>query len=369
MDADSISSKHVNMKADILENIRNGVYFDDKLPSARALSKQYDIPRMTVDRCLTELAREGLVERHVGRGTFVTASAVKSVPSRLRLEKFALLMDDDGMRHRTALEMVDAFGSHVVSRGAMPVVMPVHPGQFEQIFTQSLETSPLNGISGALISSSIVQGSRGERINAFLGAVPVVTFGGLRPDFTGNSFSHIATDREMGMQQAYGHLHALGHRHILLLGDTQTPAFADAMSSIQAMAGRQNVRLVSMCAQQAAVMTMVEELFAGVDYPTAIICLEWSLHARLYGVLHRRRLEVPGDVSLIGYGQNAMSESIFENLTTIEGSKRHETVAAIDLLYDMVEKDYQPGVTLSFPTWLVVRGTTGRAVQPQAELK
>ncbi|HWX49035.1 MAG TPA: GntR family transcriptional regulator [Roseomonas sp.] len=44
----------------------------EKLPTERALGEQYGMARNTVRRALDALAAEGLIERHVGRGTFRT---------------------------------------------------------------------------------------------------------------------------------------------------------------------------------------------------------------------------------------------------------------------------------------------------------
>jgi len=47
----------------------------EKLPTERSLGEQYGMARNTVRRALDALAAEGLIERHVGRGTFRTGSA------------------------------------------------------------------------------------------------------------------------------------------------------------------------------------------------------------------------------------------------------------------------------------------------------
>lgn len=45
------------------------------LPSERALTRLFDVSRITAQRAVEELATEGLVRREHGRGTFVTARA------------------------------------------------------------------------------------------------------------------------------------------------------------------------------------------------------------------------------------------------------------------------------------------------------
>lgn len=61
------------LKDRILEDIESGkLVHGDKLPSERELSNQFGISRMTARHTLSILEREGVVERRVGAGTFIT---------------------------------------------------------------------------------------------------------------------------------------------------------------------------------------------------------------------------------------------------------------------------------------------------------
>lgn len=48
-----------------------------RLPTERALAEQFGTARNTVRKTMNQLADEGLIERHVGRGTFVADGAVR----------------------------------------------------------------------------------------------------------------------------------------------------------------------------------------------------------------------------------------------------------------------------------------------------
>lgn len=47
-----------------------------RLPTERAIAEQFGAARNTVRKTMNQLADEGLIERHVGRGTFVAGNAV-----------------------------------------------------------------------------------------------------------------------------------------------------------------------------------------------------------------------------------------------------------------------------------------------------
>ena len=55
------------------------------ISSERELASQYGVSRMTARRAIEDLTREGLLERHVGRGTFV---AQPRIELRLSLSSF-----------------------------------------------------------------------------------------------------------------------------------------------------------------------------------------------------------------------------------------------------------------------------------------
>ncbi len=65
------------LKDDILEKIKSGQYKrGQKIPSEEKLAKTWHISRMTVRRALDELAREGVLYKTKGSGTFVESSRV-----------------------------------------------------------------------------------------------------------------------------------------------------------------------------------------------------------------------------------------------------------------------------------------------------
>ncbi len=65
------------LKNKILDDIESGrLKHGDKLPSERELAEMYQISRMTARHTLSILEREGVVERRVGAGTFITNNKI-----------------------------------------------------------------------------------------------------------------------------------------------------------------------------------------------------------------------------------------------------------------------------------------------------
>lgn len=71
----------------------------ERLPTERELSGRFGVARNTVRRALDELSRDGLIARHIGRGTFVAGGAP--------LGRIHTLFDDPAVNAGT-LDVIDA---------------------------------------------------------------------------------------------------------------------------------------------------------------------------------------------------------------------------------------------------------------------
>ena len=63
---------HDQIKSEIDQKIWK---IGERLPSERDLAEQFQVSRMTLRQAITLLVEEGVLERRVGSGTFITARA------------------------------------------------------------------------------------------------------------------------------------------------------------------------------------------------------------------------------------------------------------------------------------------------------
>jgi GntR family histidine utilization transcriptional repressor len=77
--------RYQQLKAHILEEIQAGRLTPrDRVPSEQELVRQFGVSRMTAHRALRELARDGVVVRQTGVGTFVADSPSRSHALQVR---------------------------------------------------------------------------------------------------------------------------------------------------------------------------------------------------------------------------------------------------------------------------------------------
>ena len=83
-----------------------------------------------------------------------------------------------------------------------------------------------------------------------------------------------------------------------------------------------------------------------------------------FGAIHELRrlgLDVPGDVSVVGFDDLFLSEAFYPPLTTVSQPRTDIGRAAMKMLLDMMSGGLAPRQPVMMPTTLKVRGTTAPA--------
>lgn len=76
--AESTNPLYRQLMARLREDISQGLYpVHSRIPSEQELCESYSVSRVTVRKALAELTREGLLERHQGKGTFVCLPRIR----------------------------------------------------------------------------------------------------------------------------------------------------------------------------------------------------------------------------------------------------------------------------------------------------
>lgn len=142
-------------------------------------------------------------------------------------------------------------------------------------------------------------------------------------------FAHALTiDDEEAAHAMTAHLIALGHRHIAFIGGA-----TDQTASARRRAGYDRALAeVGIAADPALIadgdftyrsgLDATEALLARPERPTAIFASNDDMAAAAIAVAHRHRLDVPGELSVVGFDDSAMSTTIWPEITTI-----HQPVA------------------------------------------
>jgi DNA-binding LacI/PurR family transcriptional regulator len=177
----------------------------------------------------------------------------------------------------------------------------------------------------------------------------------------------VRTSDEHGMELAVQHLADLGHRRIAhLQGGQGLVALARRAGYETAMRehGLADQIQVIVCdgedqldGQRAAAML----LSAGGELPTAIVAFNDDLAAAAMSVLGQQGIDVPGDVSVIGFDDSALARTPFIELTSVQQLPQAMARLAVDRVVARTAGSPVPDREIVLEPTLVVRRTTGPA--------
>ena len=234
-------------------------------------------------------------------------------------------------------------------------------GPFSEDEARAVARMIAGGVSGVLLPPP-----HGESHAAFDAmrdagvAVVSAATGYARPDL-----SSVRIDDHAAAGDMTRHLLELGHRRIgFIMGATdQTSSaerlrgFQDAMKAAGAEAFVEAGDFTYRGGFEAA-----ERLLALDPRPTAIFASNDDMAAATVGVAHRLRLDVPGEVSVVGFDDTPIARNIWPELTTVRQPIAEMAEAAIDRLA-LEMRDGAPEMRADHivPHILIARDSTGPA--------
>lgn len=172
--------------------------------------------------------------------------------------------------------------------------------------------------------------------------IPGVTIG---PNRRAPSLSSVSIDDRSAAREMTEYLLALGHRRIgFIIGDPHHPmtsgarrqGYHDALASagIAALPELEQPGLYSYRSGLAA----TEKLLALDPPPTAIFASNDDMAAAAVAVAHRRGLDVPGELTVVGFDDTALATTIWPELTTIRQPIAAMSKTAINLLVEEIQR-------------------------------
>lgn len=241
-----------------------------KLPGERQLARRFHVNAKTLSKALTDLAAEGVLDRSIGRGTYVKGAA--PVPAGGANSRSLVLCDEDQ-----------------VESGVIDRIRKIH--QSVQVVTDvsSLRPSLLNSLRAVIDMASdtpdeVIRDLIVRNINVVLVGKEPVTY----------SVNAVLVDRALGASILAREMMTAGHRRFLAVERRGQTAVAEAIRrTAQRFAPDATVDSV----YPADVIGAVEQLNA-----SAVVCDTRKAAAQVREALERRGIGIPQRVSLAAIG-------------------------------------------------------------------
>lgn len=245
-----------------------------KLPGERELARRYEANAKTVNKALCDLATEGLLVRHVGRGTFVSDGSAPGGSSRRKLLTYAWVC---GPRADSAsvASIHRAAETQIRERGHRLVTVRVPEAPDGEISESAVTPGQLRSWDGV-----VLVGRTTDRLLADLHRRHLPTV------IVSNTHERIRTsvvlpDYGQGAFELAQYLVRLGHRRIrLVLSRRLMPAAGVADAGYRAALQRHGLRPVTCCVVDDGFK--LSSILGNEERPTALVCVGEELATRAF---------------------------------------------------------------------------------------
>ena len=325
------------------------------------VAKKVGVSEATVSRVLNN--RPGVAEGT--REAVLTALDVLGYerPTQLRGERARLIgLVLPELQNPIFPALAEVVGGALAQRGFTPVLCTRTAGGLSEAdYVEMLLDQQVSGVvfCGGHYAEADAPHEHYRRLRER--GVPVVLFNAAVEHL---GFPCVATDDEVASEQSYGHLVSMGHTRLgAVVGPQDHMPSQRRVASLLRQASRSSGTVTvqiahaqfSMEAGRAAAARLLAE---GV---TGLVCGSDILALGAIRAVRRAGLEVPADVSVIGYDDSAFMNCTDPPLTTVRQPIEAMGRAAVTMLLNQVEGAPAADEELLFEPELVVRGSTGPA--------
>ncbi len=348
----------------------------DAFYSEQAITRALGVSRITIRRVIDDMDREGRVIRQPGRKALVAGGSLRRYDSTSRMAKYStsyvvrkyhirsIVLVGLTWKSEFVLDVVDKLTNACKLRGLEVRVRMIAPDELDS-FTAGIHGRPEDEayllFVGSRLGKSLYNNlrSRGFR---------TVAIDTMSEGYDGDS---VSTDVHHAVQISVRHLADLGHKKIVLL--VNEPIIHESVIQKLIEFSRLTIELglagriviasgpPGIESHDAAYNNMAEVWADGELRPTAIITVSDPGAWGVQKWLRERGINIPDDVSVVGFEDARSSSHVTPPLTTAAHPVSELVERAVDMLTSDSSDADCPQLTELIKPKLVVRQSTGPA--------
>ncbi|MGG3853112.1 GntR family transcriptional regulator [Caldifermentibacillus hisashii] len=372
-------TKYSMVKNWIKSRVLDGTFEpNQKISSESELMKQFNVSRHTVRLALGDLVNEGLLYKEQGSGTFVSD----------RLSKLQPITQFNKKNIAIVVTYISDYIFPSIIRGAESILS--REGYQVSLFSTNndhdneqriLETIIEQRFDGAIIEptkSAIANPNINYYLNLEALNIPYVMINAYYDEL--EPISVTVNDEKGGFLQTE-HLIKSGHKNILgffktddMQGMKRMKGFIKAHREYNLPINPKNIITYTTSEKNTKPVEYLNDILtSSSDRPTGIICYNDELAMKLLDVIRQNNLQVPSDISIVGFDNSFLSEVSEVKLTTIEHPKTDLGIMAAKMILNLVQngrnikqKD-ENSESYVFEPELIVRYSTKKIVSDKDE--
>ncbi|MDZ4234675.1 MAG: LacI family DNA-binding transcriptional regulator [Dietzia sp.] len=180
---------------------------------------------------------------------------------------------------------------------------------------------------------------------------------------TDSLLSTVRTNDSRGIREAIDYLVTLGHRAIHHVDGGTDPGSADRRRAYKAAMRvhglTDQIEIIAGAHNEDAGASAARAMLDAAVLPTAVLAGNDRCALGILDVFTRAGVDVPGDVSLVGYDDTRLSENPRIDLTTIHQDADEIACNSVELAVQMLVDGPSRAADVVLEPTLIVRGTTG----------
>ena len=334
IDGSSLLPKYHQLKEHLRKQIRSGeIVPGDQLPSETELVGRFRLSRHTVRKAFAELEHEGWIFREQGRGTFCSfrerenTKSIAVITTYISNYIFPYIM--------RGIERTLSSAGYILILANTWNDIRKETQCFENILNQDIAGLIIEPTKSAEREHNREYFSELEKRN-----IPCLFLHAAYPDIDS---AHVVMDDEAGGFMAAKHAVEMGHRHIAGIFKK------DDLQGVRRQEGYRRALKESGCPiSEDFIGNFTTERLFSFPYqftryllqrehpPTAIVCYNDEVALKAMEAIRDAGLEVPRDISVIGYDNSHLAQTCSPKLTSINHPKEEMGSRAAELMLDMV---------------------------------
>jgi GntR family transcriptional regulator, arabinose operon transcriptional repressor len=331
--------KYLQLKQEILSWLHTGkLKLDDQMPSENEIAEQFQMSRQTVRQTFGELEQEGWLYRIQGKGTFVSTPQTQKSHDVQTIGILTTYISDYIFPH-----IVRGAEAALRNRGYRLLISSTdNDKEKEKESLNMMMSQPLSGLIIEPTKSAEGNPNLSYYLSLDYHNIPYLMINERYPEMNCPS---LLVDDEEGGYLAAQHLIELGHRRIAgffktddLQGVNRLKGFIRAHRNNQIPLSPDFVIHYTTEEKKhkpyESTLTMLE---LGEERPTAFVCYNDELAVHLLEAVRTLGLQVPQDISLVGFDDSSLATATEVKLTTLTHPKTELGTDAAELLIDIIE--------------------------------
>lgn len=326
----------------------------EPLPGRVKLCEMFGTNRLTVDRAIRELVREGWLVAVKGKGTFVSHPSSRPTAATMT---FAVVWSQRGISEQQNIywgPLIRGIAQTTSELGIQLQFREMNPAFYLDFFRES-RVDGIVVLAPTVEDEIVLRELRKHR-------VPFVATSSVYED---RSLPCVGIDNFSGVKQALEHLWSLGHRQIafvdLDLRQTDHQQRWDAFRQLMGDAGITiDPRWALLYPDRWCIDidAFVRRWLESIPLPTAIFGADYEMTLAIFKALKELGVKIPDQVSLVGFDDPPMAAFLEPPLTAVRQPVEEIGKRAVKKLHDTLQKGTIPEDTEVLTPELVVRAST-----------